>query len=116
MKFIVPAALAVLVAVSPVAAAPAAVNMTGVKCDHPDVIKLMDDTLKQRSADGTTLLSYGVHVGKISKASTIHASKNKLICKITLRASYGGDSQVLRLRFTIQQFGSGKATAKISVE
>jgi hypothetical protein len=116
MKFLVPAAFAVasMLAASPVMAAP--VNLSGIKCDHPDVIKLMDDTLKQRSADGTTLLSYGVHVGKISKASTIHASKNKLICRITLRASYGGDSQGFRLRFTIEQFGGGKLTAKILPE
>lgn len=115
MKFFVPVAFALAgLLASPASAA--ALNLSGAKCDHPEVIKYMDDTLKSRGTDGTTLLSYGVHVGKISKASTIHASKNKLICRITLRASYGGDSQVLRLRFTLQQFGSGKATAKISVE
>ncbi len=111
MKFTTAAALLLgLVATTPAAAA----GLAGIPCDHPQVIKAMEDGLRNSVEDGRSLVSYGVFVEDIAGARTIHASRNKLVCAISLRVSNAGQISTIRLRYTFEQFASGKKSASIT--
>ena len=109
MKFTAAALLLSLLATPAVAG-----GLSGIPCDHPEVIKAMEDGLRNSVEDGRSLISYGVFIEGISNAKTLHSSQNKLVCAISLRVSNAGQTATIRLRYTYQQFGSGKKTASIT--
>lgn len=91
-----------------------AINFSGVRCESPEIISILEDNVRDATANGRAVASYGFHTGRISKAVTEHASRDKLICGITLNVTMAGDSQQLRLRYTFRQFSNGKITATLS--
>ncbi|OEO30179.1 hypothetical protein VW23_022620 [Devosia insulae DS-56] len=109
MKFTAAALLLGLLA-SPASAA----SLAGIPCDHPDVIKAMEDGLRNSVEDGRSLVSYGVFIEDIASARTVHSSRNKLVCAISLRVSNSGQISTIRLRYTYEQFASGKKSASIT--
>jgi predicted histidine transporter YuiF (NhaC family) len=109
MKFTAAALLLSLLATPAVAG-----GFSGIPCDHPQVIKAMEDGLRNSVEAGSSLISYGVFIEGISKATTLHSSQNKLVCAISLRLSNAGQTTTIRLRYTYEQFGSGKKTASIT--
>jgi hypothetical protein len=109
MKFTAAALLLSLLATPAVAG-----GFSGIPCDHPQVIKAMEDGLRNSVENGSSLISYGVFIEGITKATTLHSSQNKLVCAISLRLSNAGQTTTVRLRYTYEQFGSGKKTASIT--
>jgi hypothetical protein len=91
-----------------------AANFSGIRCESRDIITILEDNVRNSKAQGTSIASYGIHTGKITKSVTEHASRDKLICGITLQMTVAGESQHLRLRYTIRQFSNGTVTATLS--
>ncbi len=112
MKWLVSATLALLILTLPVNAA----GFSGIKCEDAEVIKIMEDQLRNSRDQGSSLLSYGIHVERITKSKTLQSSTNKLICAISLRVTYRGESQSIRLRFTYEQLPGGKKISSISLQ
>lgn len=89
-----------------------AVDLSSVRCENLELIKIMEDKIKSaRVEGGNGLASYGAYPDRIVKSTTSHASQNKLICRISVRLTVRGDAQTLRGTYTFQQFSSGKLTA-----
>ena len=91
-----------------------AINFSGVRCESPEIVSILEENVRDATANGRAVASYGFHTGKISKAVTEHASRDKLVCGITLQLAVAGASQQMRLRYTIRQFSGGKVTATLS--
>lgn len=64
----------------------------------------MEDVLRNSVEDGRSLISYGVFIESISK----HSSQNELVCTISLCLSNAGQTTIVRLRYTYEQFGGGE--------
>jgi hypothetical protein len=71
---------------------------------------VLEEKLKNAKAFGNQLQSYGVFAGKISKSVTMHASRDKLICGISVAATIQGQTEHLRMKANIRQFSDGKIT------
>ena len=91
-----------------------AANFSNVRCESADIISILEDNVRNAKAEGQSVASYGFHTGKISKSVTEHASRDKLICGITLQVTMAGNTQHLRMLYTFRQFSNGKITATLS--
>ena len=91
-----------------------AANFSNVRCESAEIISILEDNVRNAKAEGQSVASYGFHTGKISKSVTEHASRDKLICGITLQVTMAGNSQHLRMLYTFRQFSNGKITATLS--
>lgn len=92
-----------------------AAKVTTNPCEAREVVTAMKDTFaKGKLEDGRSLLSYGINVAHIGNVKTLVASKDKLVCGITITVVYRGESERISLRFTVQQFGDGTYRAAIS--
>ncbi|KQW83502.1 hypothetical protein ASC89_27540 [Devosia sp. Root413D1] len=109
MKFTAAALLLGLIATPATAG-----GLSGIACDHPETIKAMENGLRNSVEDGRSLVSYGVFIEGIAGARTVHSSSNKLVCAISLRVSNAGQITTIRLRYTFEQFASGKKSASIT--
>lgn len=91
-----------------------ALDLSGIKCSDPQLVPVVEDSLRNMKVQGRSLLSHGVSINRISKADTIHASRNKLVCKLTINFSHGGSQSRLRAIYTVQQFSGGRLIGSLS--
>ncbi len=106
--------LASAVAMMMLAPALAAKVATG-PCEAPEVIAAMKTALVNgKFEDGRSFLSYGLSVDRLSNVRTVQASKNKMVCAVTVSLTYRGETQRLDIRLTVQEFPNGKITATMT--
>jgi len=103
MRLVTTCLLLGLLAAQPASAA----SLAGLKCESKDLIEIMHKQLKSSSFE------FGVHIDRIRKAVTEHASRDRLICILTLQMSYSGQPSSMRVRLVYDQFSDGKMAAKI---
>lgn len=98
-------------AVSP--SASLAADLSRVRCENPAFVSYMSRRLPSlKSAANGTRLSQVISVQDITQSRTVSASRDKLICEISLRLSFRGTDQTSRGRFTTEQFANGKTSTK----
>lgn len=103
MRFIL-ACAALLFAASP----SLAVDFSKIRCEDPAFIEGMVSRLKvARLEGGRSLLSYGLSLKGVKSAKTRLASRNKLICDVSLRVQYRAETRTQRLTYTVETFGNG---------
>jgi len=89
-------------------------NLGAVNCSDPQMVEIMEKNSKSARIDGSPAFSYGFHTGKILSSKTLLATKNKLVCGITIKITQGGSTQNLRLTYTFEQFANGKIKATLA--
>jgi len=70
---------------------------------------------KVRDTDGNPVSSYA-SITLSGTPTTISATPTKLVCRVRLTISVGGESRTLRGRVTYERFPGGKSSAKIEFE
>jgi hypothetical protein len=103
------AALALFFALSSVAQAAAPVDLSRARCEDPRVIKLIKDTLLKMTYGGGKPLSPYLGDNSHLTATTISATRQQLICHVGVNFDLRSQ-QLVRGRFTIHAFASGKMT------
>jgi hypothetical protein len=91
-----------------------AVDLRGLNCADPQLLPIIETTLRNSKVEGRSLLSHGVSINRISKAETVHSSRNKLVCKVTINFSAGGSQSRLRALYTINQLTGDRLVATLS--
>lgn len=90
----------------------ARVDFSKVRCEDTEIIKVIEKKMKGAKIQGGQSLASYVTIEKLLKSTTFYASRDKLICTVTVKISSSGGSRQLRGRYTFQQFNSGKLTAR----
>jgi hypothetical protein len=99
MRFIV-VVVSIFLACMPAAARE---NFSKWRCEDPAVMELMGERLKVAKFEGNrSLTSIGVSVKGVSKAKTMHASRDKLVCEVTLRLQGRGNTERITLQYVLQ--------------
>lgn len=90
----------------------AAIDLSQVRCEDPEIVEIIEKQIKNATVEGGGRLSSYVTVEKLTKSTTHHASRNKLICNIYVTVRGTGGTANVRGRYTFQQFAGGKLTAE----
>jgi hypothetical protein len=107
--------LAVLMSLGAMGTSAMAYDMSRLRCEDPDMKAAIVGMLSRLEFDnGRSFASEGFSANSITKISTQSASKDKLVCKLTVMVVVRGTSQPVRGRFTIRQFANGKLSAEWS--
>jgi hypothetical protein len=95
------AALALSVGAS-CAAAPPPIDFSRARCEMPEITAAIRKSVgNMRLEDGSSLLSYlGNNSGL--QATTISATRNKLVCRVTVNLMVRGAPLAIRGRFTVR--------------
>ena len=108
LRYIVACALAFTLA-SPALAAKSS-NLTGVRCETPEVRKHISDTMaKMVFVDNKRLVNSLVDNREITSIKTVRATADTLVCSLRLTFSYNGQPQSQRGRLKIRQYPDGTA-------
>jgi hypothetical protein len=92
-----------------------ALDLRGLKCGDPQLVPILEKSLQNSKVEGgRSLQSYGVAINSISKAETVHSSRNKLVCKLTIQFSSRGSQSRLRAIYTLQQFSGERLVGTLS--
>lgn len=92
-----------------------AANLASVSCENPEMISIMENNIRNARAEGgSPLISHGIHTSDITKSKTEFRNRNKLICAISLQVQHAGTRSLVRLRYTFEQFSSGKLRATVT--
>ena len=92
-----------------------ALDLRGINCGDPQLMPILEKSLQNSKVeDGRSLQSYGVSIDRISKAETMHSSRNKLVCKLTIHYSSRGSQSRLRAIYTLQQFSGERLVASLT--
>ena len=91
-----------------------ALDLRGIKCGDPQLVPILEKSLQSSKVEGRSLQSYGVSIDRISKAETMHSSRNKLVCKVTIHFSSRGSQSRLRAIYTVQQFSGDRLVGSLS--
>ncbi len=104
MRFMFTAAALVLGTVS----VQAATDLSGLRCDEPELVSLMLDAIRGSTTDdGKTIAEMGANVEGISKSTTLEATPSKVVCQIVVNIGFAGRTETIRSRYTIQQQPNG---------
>ena len=89
-------------------AKPAPIDFSRVRCEDPQNTKLIRESLRQMTfADGTPASTVMGNNSKLT-ATTISASRDKLVCRITVNYQYNGSSRDVRGRYTVRNLADGR--------
>jgi len=91
-----------------------ALDLRGINCGDPQLVPILEKSLQNSKVEGRSLQSYGVSINRISKAETVHTSRNKLVCKVTIHFSSRGSQSRLRAIYTLQQFSGDRLVGSLS--
>lgn len=91
-----------------------ALDLRGISCSDPQLVPILEKSLQNSKVEGRSLQSYGVSIDRISKAETVHASRNKLVCKVTIHFSSRGSQSRLRAIYTLQQFSGERLVGSLA--
>jgi hypothetical protein len=109
-------AIAVTVAItsSAYAAKPvAAPDFSRARCENPKVIEFIKSTLLNMKSDGHPISPYLGNNANL-KASTVGATRDRLVCSISVNVNFPNGIQSLRGRFTIRAFPGGPMMAEFA--
>ena len=108
--------LAAIVATLLTIGSASAANLSSARCEDQGLRDVMLGQLKEvRLQGGGRLASKGVQVEAITRTATKHASRDKLICEVTVRIRAQGRVSTLRGRVTYTQFDGDKITSEWSI-
>lgn len=91
-----------------------AIDLRGINCSDPELVPILEKSLQNSKVEGRSLLSYGVSIERISKAETMHSSRDKLVCKVTIHFSSRGAQTRFRAIYTLQQFSGDRLIGSLS--
>ena len=112
MRFVFAAAVLVL-GTLPVSAA---TDLSGLRCDEPELVSLMLDAIKgSKTDDGKTLGEMGANVEGISKSTTLEATPSKVVCQIVVNIGFAGRTETIRSRYTIQLQPNGDISGTLQM-
>lgn len=84
------------------AAAPAHIDLSGARCEIPQVTDAIRKSVRNmKLEDGTSLLNYMGNNSAL-KATTISAARDKLVCRVTINLRVNGQFLDVRGLYTIR--------------
>lgn len=90
-----------------------ALDLRGLACGDPQLVPVLEKSLQNSKVEGRSLQSYGVSIDRVSKADTVHSSRDKLVCKVTIHFSSRGSQSRLRAIYTLQQFSGERLVGSL---
>jgi hypothetical protein len=114
MPFRLASVLVALALVFPAPAFAQANSLAGVRCEEPEVLKHISETMEKMSfSDGRRVASLTDNT-RVSNPKTVRATANTLVCSLTVQFNYNGQPISQRGRFTLRSHSDGRFSAEFA--
>jgi hypothetical protein len=113
-RLLLPALLALALALPSGAHAAQTNSLAGVRCEEPEVVEYITETMQEMVFSNQQHVTSLLDHRKISNVKTVRATTDTLICSLTVQFSYNGTPHTQRGRYTLKYFANGKISAQFA--
>jgi hypothetical protein len=116
MRLLVALAFVALSSISAEAASTAKLDLTGARCEMPEITAVIRKAVRNmRLEDGTSLLNYMGNNSDL-KATTISSSRDQLVCRVKVNFRIRGTQVDINGRYVFRAVAGGKITQEFDAD